>query len=217
MAATLTYSHESTPNAQPFSVEGKRAIVTGAGSGINLSFAEILLSRGCSVLFADKALRPEAQKLVDQYAEPKEGQPRAIYQETDVRDWLQLERMFEVADREFGGVDIVCPGAGIYDPHCKTCALNRQTCIIINKYHRDQLLASARIREIKRCTRRKLLRQHRHQCHAPHPDHTARPLPLPEPQELRGQSQPNESQARGHHQQHRGPDVKPPHAHLRGR
>jgi len=25
--------------------------------------------------------------------------------------------MFEVADKEFGGIDIVCPGAGIYDPH----------------------------------------------------------------------------------------------------
>jgi NAD(P)-dependent dehydrogenase (short-subunit alcohol dehydrogenase family) len=122
MAATSTYSHESTPNTHPFSVEGKRAIVTGAGSGINLSFAEILLSRGCSVLFADIALRPEAQKLVDQYAESKEGQARAVYQETDVRDWLQLERMFEVADREFGGVDIVCPGAGIYDPHCERCS-----------------------------------------------------------------------------------------------
>ncbi|KAF2868218.1 hypothetical protein BDV95DRAFT_160350 [Massariosphaeria phaeospora] len=102
---------------QPFSVQGKRAIVTGAGSGINYSFAALLLSRGCSVLFADLGLRPEAQKLVDEYAGKKEGRPRAVFQETDVRDWKQLERMFEVAGREFGGVDVVCPGAGVYDPH----------------------------------------------------------------------------------------------------
>jgi len=114
MAATQTAGQEATPQTTNFSVGGKRAIVTGAGSGINLSFAELLLSRGCSVLFADIALRPEAQKLIDQY---KDGKTRAVYQETDVREWSQLERMFEVADREFGGVDIVCPGAGIYDPH----------------------------------------------------------------------------------------------------
>lgn len=71
------------------------------------------------MLFADIALRPEAQKLVDQYAGATEGQPRAVFQKTDVTEWAQLERMFDVADKEFGGVDIVCPGAGIYDPHCK--------------------------------------------------------------------------------------------------
>ncbi|KAF2015618.1 NAD(P)-binding protein [Aaosphaeria arxii CBS 175.79] len=103
-----------------FSVRGKRAIVTGAGSGINFSFAALLLSRGCSVLIADIALRPEAKELVEKYSaggDKKEGEARAVFQETDVTQWTQLERMFEVAQREFGGVDVVCPGAGIYDPH----------------------------------------------------------------------------------------------------
>jgi len=45
-------------------VQGKTAIVTGAGSGINLSFASLLLGKGCSVVFADIALRPEAQEVV---------------------------------------------------------------------------------------------------------------------------------------------------------
>lgn len=26
-----------------------------------------------------------------------------------------MERMFEVAEREFGEIDIVCPGAGVYE------------------------------------------------------------------------------------------------------
>jgi NAD(P)-dependent dehydrogenase (short-subunit alcohol dehydrogenase family) len=56
------------------------------------------------VLFADIALRSEAQTLVDQYAS---GSPRAVFQKTDVTEWAQLEKMFEAADREFGGVDIV--------------------------------------------------------------------------------------------------------------
>ncbi|PVH96717.1 NAD(P)-binding protein [Periconia macrospinosa] len=100
-----------------FDVEGKTAVVTGAGSGINYSFTALLLARGCNVLLADLALRPEAQKLLDKYARATTTKPRAVFQETDVTDWAQLERMFDVANEEFGKVDIVCPGAGIYDPH----------------------------------------------------------------------------------------------------
>lgn len=44
------------------------------------------------------------------------GPARAIFQKTDVTDWMQLERMFEVAEREFGEIDVVCPGAGVYEP-----------------------------------------------------------------------------------------------------
>lgn len=70
------------------------------------------------MLIADLALRPEAQKLIDQYADKKDEHPRAVFQKTDVREWAQLEQMFSVAVQEFGSIDIVCPGAGIYDPHC---------------------------------------------------------------------------------------------------
>ncbi|KAL2861254.1 transmembrane amino acid transporter protein-domain-containing protein [Aspergillus lucknowensis] len=97
-----------------FSVQGKTAIVTGAGSGINLSFAKQLLENGCNVLIADLALRPEAQAVVDLYSSKS---PRAIFQKTDVTVWKQLEEMFAVAEKEFVEVDIVCPGAGVYEPH----------------------------------------------------------------------------------------------------
>jgi len=100
----------------PFSVQGKRALITGAGSGVNFCFASLLLSRGCSVLIADLALRPEAQKLVEQYSSATSSLPRAIFQETDVTDWKQLERALDVCIREFGGVDIVGPGAGVFEP-----------------------------------------------------------------------------------------------------
>jgi NAD(P)-dependent dehydrogenase (short-subunit alcohol dehydrogenase family) len=84
-----------------------------SSQGINFSFASLLLSRGCSVLLADLTLRPEASALLAQYA----TSPRAVFCQTDVSEWPQLERMFARAIREFGAVDIVCPGAGIYDPH----------------------------------------------------------------------------------------------------
>lgn len=94
-------------------VSGKSAIVTGAGAGINLCFAKLLISKGCNVVFADLSLRPEAQEVVNAYSK---GSPRAIFQQTDVRSWEELDRMFEVCKKEFSGVDIVCPGAGVYEP-----------------------------------------------------------------------------------------------------
>lgn len=104
------------------SIQGKTAIVTGAGSGINLAFAQQLLHGGCNVVIADIALRPDAQKLVDAHSAPKSaGLGRAVFQQTDVTNWRDLERMFTTAEREFGEVDIVCPGAGVYEPVCYYC------------------------------------------------------------------------------------------------
>ncbi|CCF37782.1 short-chain dehydrogenase [Colletotrichum higginsianum] len=99
-----------------FSVSGKTAIITGAGSGINLCFAEILLARGCNVLIADISLRPEAEALVSKHRDA-DSKPRAVFAETDVTSWPALSRMFNTAIAEFGGFDIFCPGAGVYEPH----------------------------------------------------------------------------------------------------
>lgn len=101
------------------SVAGKTAIVTGAGSGINYCFARLLLQKQCNVIFADLALRPEAKELVSQYSSRSTFDcPRAIFQQTDVRDWAQLDQTFRIAREEFNGADIVCPGAGVYEPVC---------------------------------------------------------------------------------------------------
>lgn len=83
--------------------------------GINLSFARLLLEGGCNVLIADLGLRPEAKVIVDKHS-GKGNTARAVFQQTDVTDWQQLDRMFEVAEREFGEIDVVCPGAGVYEP-----------------------------------------------------------------------------------------------------
>ena len=113
---------------QAFEVKGKTAIVTGAGSGelnclgarveaksvagINYCFAKLLLEQGCNVLIADLTLRPEAEALVSQYT----SNPRANFQKTDVTSWTSLSALFSRAASDFGEVDIVCPGAGVYDP-----------------------------------------------------------------------------------------------------
>ncbi|KAF5688278.1 15-hydroxyprostaglandin dehydrogenase, partial [Fusarium globosum] len=96
----------------PTSVQGKSALVTGGGSGINLCFARILLDNGCSVLIADLKLRPEAQQLLKQYPFPGiDGKAGVLFQETDVTSWPQLTAAWEKALEKLTIVDIVVPGA----------------------------------------------------------------------------------------------------------
>lgn len=78
--------------------------------GINLEFARLLLQHGANVVFADLTLRPEAQSLIDSY------KSKAIFQRTDVTSWADLDQMFAIASSTFGSIDIVCPGAGVYEP-----------------------------------------------------------------------------------------------------
>jgi NAD(P)-dependent dehydrogenase (short-subunit alcohol dehydrogenase family) len=94
-------------------VNGKTALVTGGGSGICLEFTKILIANGCNVVVADLALSPEAQGLVNGRAGAK---AKAHFQKTDVTDWTQLGAAFATAIKEFGRLDIVCPGAGIFEP-----------------------------------------------------------------------------------------------------
>lgn len=97
------------------SVSKKTAIITGGGSGIGYEFTKLLLSKGCNVIIADLALRPESKLLVDEYSGDS---ARAIFLKTNVTDWAQLGKMFEVAEQEFGSADIVVPGAGVFEPVC---------------------------------------------------------------------------------------------------
>ncbi|KJY00665.1 hypothetical protein TI39_contig319g00007 [Zymoseptoria brevis] len=81
------------------------------GSGICLELTRKLLKAGCNVTVADLALRPEAKDVV---AEWKEG--RVIFVETDVSDWKQLQAAFDKTVEVFGRLDIVVPGAGLFEP-----------------------------------------------------------------------------------------------------
>lgn len=73
-----------------------------------MSFAKLLLTRNCNVVIADIALRPEAQAVIDEHSAKDESKPRAVFVKTDVVNWDDLTNMFDVAEKEFGEVDIVC-------------------------------------------------------------------------------------------------------------
>lgn len=112
----------------------KIALVTGGGSGINLAFVRLLHNAGCKVLIADIGLHAEAQKWLDglddvdgenekdkSSSSRRNNTVKPVFQRTDVTDWTQLERAFDVCRDTFGDVpDIVVPGAGIYEPNSNT-------------------------------------------------------------------------------------------------
>ncbi|KAJ0117851.1 hypothetical protein J7T55_014301 [Diaporthe amygdali] len=99
-----------------YEVNGKYAIVTGAGSGINLAFAEQLLEKGCSVILADLKLRPEAEEVLSQYTNKAAGKPSAVFHKVDLANWAQISSLWNTALQTFPQIDIVCNGAGIYEP-----------------------------------------------------------------------------------------------------
>jgi NAD(P)-dependent dehydrogenase (short-subunit alcohol dehydrogenase family) len=98
-------------------VRNKTALVTGGGSGICLAFSKLLVSHNCNIVIADLKLTAEAKELIGSNdGDPETG--RVVFKETNVTDWKQLRAAFDTVLEEFGDLDIVCPGAGIFDPVC---------------------------------------------------------------------------------------------------
>ncbi|KAF4124693.1 Short-chain dehydrogenase, partial [Geosmithia morbida] len=91
---------------------------------IGLAFARLLLAKGCSVILADKTLRPETQTLLDEYApssssavtDGASSKPQAIFHETDVTSWSQLDATFTRATTSLPSLDIVAASAGLEEP-----------------------------------------------------------------------------------------------------
>lgn len=164
-------------------VAGKTAIITGAGSGINFALAQLLLSKDCNVIIADLTLRQEAQLLVSGYT----SQPRCIFRKTDVKDWLQLKAVFDAATEVFDGADIVCPGAGVYEPvskklsNLKISRANTPTASI-------QLLHPSRDHSQQGHSSRLALRNPRHQPRPSNPHNPARNRTFPSAQKARSRS-----------------------------
>ncbi len=82
----------------PFSLNGKRAIVTGAASGIGKAAAQLFVESGARVLFAD--IDGDAAKI----AADEVGADSAA---CDISDEQQVELLFSKAKTLFGGVDVL--------------------------------------------------------------------------------------------------------------
>ena len=91
-------------------LRGKVAVISGSARGVGESIAELFSREGAAVLVTD--IRDELGENVAQSIRDEGG--RAIYQSLDVRDPEQWDQAVEVAEREFGPVDILVNNAFQY-------------------------------------------------------------------------------------------------------
>ncbi|MGD9797903.1 MAG: SDR family NAD(P)-dependent oxidoreductase [Acidimicrobiia bacterium] len=93
-------------------LQGKVAIVTGAGSGIGRASANRFASEGAAVVVADvrgKRAAGTADEIVA-------AGGRAVASETDISDPAQVEAMVALAVAEFGRLDVLFNNAGVSRP-----------------------------------------------------------------------------------------------------
>ena len=92
-----------------FNFKGKKAIVTGGGSGLGRECALLFAKSGADVLIAD--LRPERCEQVAQ--EVRNLGVNAISFPVDVTNYNQVEEMYKKIVSEWGTVDFVVNSAGV--------------------------------------------------------------------------------------------------------
>lgn len=92
-----------------FNFKGKKALVTGGGSGLGRECAILFAKGGADVLIAD--LKPErCEKVAD---EIRQLGVKSIAYPIDVTDYNQVAQMYNKIVSEWGTVDIVVNSAGV--------------------------------------------------------------------------------------------------------
>jgi NAD(P)-dependent dehydrogenase (short-subunit alcohol dehydrogenase family) len=91
------------------SVQGKTAVVTGAGSGMGRAFAERFARAGMNVVLADV----EVPSLDAAVAAITATGAQAIGVPTDVSDGAAVDRLRDAAIEAFGRVHVLCNNAGV--------------------------------------------------------------------------------------------------------
>jgi NAD(P)-dependent dehydrogenase (short-subunit alcohol dehydrogenase family) len=87
-------------------LDGRKALVTGAGAGIGRAIARALTREGARVAVTDRD--PAAAEAV-----AKALGSGAFARRLDVTDAAETARTFDAVERAFGGLDLVCANAGV--------------------------------------------------------------------------------------------------------
>ncbi|CAH0212073.1 SDR family NAD(P)-dependent oxidoreductase [Roseomonas sp. CECT 9278] len=93
-----------------FDLTGKVALITGANGGIPRATAALLRSLGAHLVLTDL----DRGALDGFAASLPEAQTRIVTAQVDVTQRDQVDEAVALAGREFGGIDILVTGAGLY-------------------------------------------------------------------------------------------------------
>jgi 3-oxoacyl-[acyl-carrier protein] reductase len=96
------------------SIAGKRAIITGAASGMGRATAHLFADEGASVVVADLG-SDRVQHVVEEII-AVHSDDRVLGVTCDVADPKQLHDLVEATINRFGGIDIVVNNAGVAFP-----------------------------------------------------------------------------------------------------
>jgi NAD(P)-dependent dehydrogenase (short-subunit alcohol dehydrogenase family) len=91
-----------------YDLDGRVALVTGASSGLGVTFAEGLAAAGADVVLAARRVG----RLEEVAARIRESGRRALPVACDVTDPAQVDAAVEAAVAEFGGIDVLVANAG---------------------------------------------------------------------------------------------------------
>lgn len=92
-------------------LEGKVAVITGAGSGMGRAMAHRFAAEGAKVVGADVA--KDAVEAVAAEVRAAGGEMTAVTVNVMERD--DVERMIRTATETYGGLDVLCNNAGVMD------------------------------------------------------------------------------------------------------
>jgi len=95
-----------------FDLDGKVAIVTGAGRGMGYEIALALARYGADLIVCSRTIS-ELESLAGKIR--KMGR-RVLVQQMDIQKILEIERMVKAAEKTFGRIDILVNNAGINRP-----------------------------------------------------------------------------------------------------
>ena len=103
-------------------LEGRTALVTGAGSGIGRAIATRFASEGARVIVND-VNREAAQATVEGMGSARE---RGSVHQADVSDSAAVRTMFAEVAQRFGGLDVLVNNAGIAETGSRRDEVNRK-------------------------------------------------------------------------------------------